>query len=230
MLALERRRRPLRNCMRSLTSQHGNIPGNQAILRTLPVVVSLDVEFHDRTNRKLGILVEGLGTCQQGVPVYEKVTSKSVRIDETPCALERSNISPQPVANPVTRSQQCSRRYLFGNCSTAIIQGNVKLDDLARAKDRLSISTCLRARLKKKVIPMNEEITIKGCSVKESPTLSKTPHITPMPLAQNIIRLSPQDWLHSHRHGFAVFISLHVELYALILVERVCLEFWHYAV
>mmetsp|Transcript_40519 Transcript_40519/g.94726 ORF Transcript_40519/g.94726 Transcript_40519/m.94726 type:complete len:232 (+) Transcript_40519:735-1430(+) len=186
-------------------------------------MISFDVELYHRTQPQLRILA----LRQQGVTMHEEIPSKSVGVDEAPGALERSDVPAQPVANPIAGSQQSSCGDLLRHRPSTIIQGNVKLYNLPRSENRLTIGTSFRTRLKQEVVPVNEEVSIKGGGIEEAPTLGETPYVAPVPLAKNIVWLSAQDRLYSYGHGFAVLVGLNIELDSFVLMKGMSLKLRH---
>jgi hypothetical protein len=65
------------------------------------VVVLSDVKLDHCANNKLSTLV----LRKEAVLVEKKVSSKSVRIDETPCTLEGTYMAVQTVSDPVARAE-----------------------------------------------------------------------------------------------------------------------------
>jgi len=129
------------------------------------------------------------------------------------------------VADPIAWAQQCSRGYLFCNCSTTIIQRHVKLDGLARAQRRLAISKLFWHR--KQVVPMHEKISIEGCRIQKAPALREAANVAPMSLSEALIRPSAEDWFQHGGVWPTMIISLNIEFHTLALVERVALKLRH---
>lgn len=81
-------------------AKHGHMSRNEPVFRAFPMVVPLDVKFDYSSDIELHSLV----LSQQAVSMNEKIPCKSVRIDEPPRALERADVSAQPLANGITRT------------------------------------------------------------------------------------------------------------------------------
>jgi len=115
--------------------QDGYLSGHEPVLATLFVVVPLNIEFTESAGDK----IHSLKLWKQTVTMHEKITGKSVAIDEAPRTLKRPDVAVQTSPDPIAGAQKSACGYLLGNSTAPIVQGNVEFNCLALSERWLAV-------------------------------------------------------------------------------------------
>jgi hypothetical protein len=110
-------------------------------------------------------------------------------------------------------------------CATSVVEGNVELYSLTSAQKWLAFDKVLWHR--QKIIAMHKKVTIKGGRVEETPPVGTTTDVSPVPLAEALLRLSTKNGFECDGMWATVVISLYIKLNRFAFVVRVILKLRH---